>query len=334
LEANFMRHTQTLQPRRIGTLLIGALLALAVAAPIHAEPQPVFDRIVVFGTSLSDPGNAFAMVGGTNVPPDYSVNPFLVPDRPYVRGGHHFTNGSTWIEQFAQQRGLTGSVNAAYRASAPGATNYAVGAARAYDDWLNVNLTAQVDAYLIDAGGVASENALFVIEMGGNDVRDALVTFAAGGNGSLILQSAVASVAVNVGRLHAAGARQFLIWNAPNVALTPAIRGLDLVSPGAAALATLLTTGFNAGLSAAVAHLSLLPAIQISWLDAYGLLNDIVAAPSAFGLANVTDACITPAIAPFVCQQPNDFLFWDGIHPTSAAHAIIAREASSALGLE
>ena len=36
---------------------------------------------------------------------------------------------------------------------------------------------------------------------------------------------------------------------------------------------------------------------------------------------------MTPGIAPFTCQRPDEFLFWDGIHPTKAVHAIIANEA-------
>jgi phospholipase/lecithinase/hemolysin len=90
--------------RRVWVLIV--LLAWTIAAPIQAAPPAAYERIVVFGTSLSDPGNAFTLFGGTNIPPDYSVNPFLVPDRPYARGGHHFTNGSTWIELFARTQGL------------------------------------------------------------------------------------------------------------------------------------------------------------------------------------------------------------------------------------
>jgi len=48
-------------------------------------------------------------------------------------------------------------------------------------------------------------------------------------------------------------------------------------------------------------------------------------------LTNVTTPCITPRVAPFTCQQPDEFLFWDGIHPTGAAHAILAQEAGRVL---
>ena len=70
-----------------------------------------------------------------------------------------------------------------------------------------------------------------------------------------------------------------------------------------------------------------LPGIRIARLDSYRLLNDLVASPGAFGLTDVTGACVTP----FTCGSPDEFLFWDGIHPTKAVHGIIAQEAASVL---
>jgi phospholipase/lecithinase/hemolysin len=113
--------------------------------------------------------------------------------------------------------------------------------------------------------------------------------------------------------------------------VTPAIRTLDRVKPGAAQLGLQLTQAFNAGLDGVVAQLSTLPGIRIVRLDAYRLLNDIVADPAAFGLIDVMTACVTPNDAPFICDRPDEFLFWDGIHPTRAAHAIIAQEAAAEL---
>lgn len=153
--------------------------ALAVTAPtLSARQHPPYSGIVVFGTSLSDPGNAFALRGGTSTPPDYDMNPLLVPNAPYARGGHHFSNGATWVEQFARSLGLAGTARPAYGSESPIATNYAVGAARACDAAgdENINLADQVAAYLSHTGSVAPSDVLYVIEMGGNDVRDAIVT--------------------------------------------------------------------------------------------------------------------------------------------------------------
>ena len=317
-----------MQLRRTRYFIAAAGLAAAIV-PVAAGTT--FDRVVVFGTSLSDSGNAFALRGNASVPPDYLVDPFLVPSAPYARGGHHFSNGATWVEQFAQPLGLAGSVKPAFQSASAGAANYAIGGARAYDDGVNVNLSTQVGAFLQDSQGVAAVDGLYIIEMGSNDIRDALVAFASGKNGGPILQQGVASIALNIQTLYAAGARTFLVWRPPNVGLTPAIRTLDQVKPGAAPLATAITQSFNAGLDGAVAQLSALPGIRIVRLDAYGLLNQLSNDPAAFGLANVTSACITPSIAPFTCDSPDDYLFWDGIHPSRAVHAITAQAAAYAL---
>jgi outer membrane lipase/esterase len=165
--------------------------------------------------------------------------------------------------------------------------------------------------------------------MGGNDIRDALVAYP-NGHGA-ILQAANISIANNILALYTAGARTFIVWRAPNVGLTPAIRRLDTISPGAAQLATGLTQAFNGGLDGVVKQLSALPGIRIVRLDAFGLLQRIVSTPDAFGLTDVTSACVTPNIPPFTCERPDEFLFWDGIHPTKAVHAIIAQEAASVL---
>jgi len=178
-----------------------------------------FDRIVVFGTSLSDPGNAFALTGCKLTPPDFGMEPqdLLIPNCPYAKGGNHFSNGTTWIEDLGRALGVGGSVRPALAQSHFHASNYAVGGARARAVG-SFHLAVQVDAFLADVRGRAPSDALYVIEMGGNDVRDAL---ALGGDASVI-GAAIGSVADHIQILYGAGARKFLVWNAPNIALTPA----------------------------------------------------------------------------------------------------------------
>jgi phospholipase/lecithinase/hemolysin len=334
---------------RLKTWTLASLLAIACAAPQFAWAQGSFKRIVVFGTSLSDPGNAFVLYGGTNTPPDYEVNDFLVPPAraPYARGGHHFSNGLTWIEQFARRLGLAGKVRAALRSANPGATNYAVGGARAYEDGINFNLSQQVQTFLDDSGGQAASEDLYVIEMGGNDIQDAIDVFVRTlmqtGDEAQAMQAAGAtlanslqSIADQIVLLWSRGATKFLVWNAPDVSLTPAVK---LAGPGAIALAQALSAGFNIGLQGdpttaeldgVLPNLAQLPGIQLTLLDVYSKVHEIVAAPAGFGLTNVNTACIT-RVAPFHCQNFDEYLFWDGIHPTTAAHAIIAQFAAATL---
>ena len=298
---------------------------------------------MVFGTSLSDSGNAFALRGGTSTPPDYDLNPLLIPNAPYARGGHHFSNGATWVEQFARSLGLAGTVRPAYSSESPTATNYAVAAARACDasDDENVNLADQVAAFLADTGGVAPSDALYMVEMGSNDVRDAIAAalgvLQRGGTfeqavqtAAPILACAQQAIQTALVTLQQAGATHFLVWTVPNPGLTPAIRSLG---PGAMQVATFLATLFNTQM--------LLPTVEaldqasedidIAVLDALTLLQQITANPANLGLTNTTTACVTPNAEPFFCQAVDEYLFWDGIHPTHAAHALVAHEAARVL---
>lgn len=317
--------------------LLAASLALILAAPLAAQAQTSLHRVVVFGTSLSDPGNAFALAGGTNTPPDYDNDDlFLIPNTPYARGGHHFSNGATWVEQFARPRGLAAYAQAALRSDGAKAANYAVGGARARDVAGSFNFSDQLKAFLADHGNVVPADPLYIVEMGGNDIRDAMMAFlevGGGANGLLaaeaVIQDAVFAMGTHISTLHGAGARKFLVWKIPNVGLTPAIRSLG---PDAAGLADALSRGFNDAVEANVlASLQGLPDVQLFRLNAYDKIQSIVAQPSEFGLSNVHAPCITPQSAPYHCQNFDEYLFWDGIHPTKAAHAIIAHEAAAAL---
>jgi phospholipase/lecithinase/hemolysin len=310
---------------------LAGLLALALLLPGLAAAQGAFGRIVVFGTSLSDPGNDFAMRGIENVPPYGTLDPLLVPDAPYAKGGHHVSNGATWIEQFARPLGLAGNARPAYQGPGIEASNYAVKGARAHDDHINVNFSAQVDRFLRDFNGSAPSDALYAVEFGGNDIRDSLAAFASGKDGGPILADALTGIGKNIGALYQAGARKFLVWNAPNLGLTPAVRILDSFNPGAAQLAGYLTQVFNTNLDVVMASLEGLPGIEIRRLDMFAKLNALVFDPAAYGLSVVDTACVTPHVPPFECQDPDEYLFWDGIHPTKAVHGIIAQEAASVL---
>lgn len=322
-------------------LVVSLLLSTTFAS---AGERRQYSSLVVFGTSLSDSGNAFALRGGTNTPPDYDLNPLLIPNAPYARGGHHFSNGATWVEQFARSLGLAGTVRPAYSSESAIATNYAVAAARACDasDDENINLADQVAAFLADTGGVAPSDALYVVEVGSNDVRDAIAAalgvLQRGGTFEQAVQTAApilacAQQAIQTAflTLQQAGAVHFLVWTVPNTGLTPAIRSLG---PGAMQVATFLTTLFNTQM--------LIPTVQafdqgyedidVAVLDAFTLLQQITANPGNFGLTNTTTACVTPNAESFFCQAVDEYLFWDGIHPTHAAHALVAHEAARVLG--
>jgi len=318
---------------RHSSIRIAIVCVVFLCTPSTGAAQAPYSRIVVFGDSLSDTGNGFAATHTNATPPDYSLNTLFIPAAPYARGGHHLTNGATWIEHLARPLGLAGSVQPAFRGSTPQATNYAAGTARARDDGQNFNLADQVGAFLAQFGGVVPADALYVIELGTNDVRDALAAFPGGSD--TILTAAIASIADAIATLYEAGARNVLVWNVPDIGLTPAVRIAAAATQNwlLPIIATALSDSFNAALTTVLAGLAGLPGLNLVMFDASGLLRAIVMDPSAFGLVEAVNPCVMPDTPPFACQNPDDFLFWDGIHPTTAAHAIVASEVAALLGL-
>lgn len=152
------------------------IILLLIPCLVLAGDKP-YERVVVFGDSLSDPGNAFFLTGINLKPPYSTLDEFLIPDAPYARGGNHFSNGPTWIERLAKKLAVRGSAKPAFKGKNGKKlkmTNYAVGGARARDNGIDINLNTQLSAFLSDSQGVASMDALYVIALGGNDVRDAV----------------------------------------------------------------------------------------------------------------------------------------------------------------
>src|SRR6267142_499372 len=301
--------------KRIGFGVL-AVAVLALASPALAGPP---HRFVVFGDSLSDPGNAFVLLRDVEVPPFDS----LIPDAPYARGAFHFSNGPTWVEQLSL-------LDHALPSSGPALfipllfSNYAVGGARARHEG-PFDLSTQVGLFVRDFRGQGPSAALYVVFAGGNDLRDALQALALDSSGATslaIVQAALFSIRDNLLTLHAAGARQFLVPNAPDIGLAPAVR---LLGPAAQGAAIFLSAQFTGGLESALG-------VEIVRVDVFRMLNEVVAAPEAFGLTDATHPCIAlNTRAHAFCASPNKFLFWDGIHPTVAGHRILAERANAAL---
>ncbi len=286
-----------------------------------------FSRLVAFGDSLSDSGNALVLTGGFT-----SVAPFdPIPSAPYKKG--RFSNGKVWIERLAAELGLKKGGKPALKR--PGInTNYAVGGARA-GGLGPFDLSGQVSLFLSDFGFAAPSDGLYVMWFGGNDIRDGLEAFALDPTGATsvgIITAAVQAEASNIVALYTAGARTFLIVNAPNLAVVPGITGQG---PAAVAGALQLSQAYNAGLNAALDGLSLaLPGIDIQRFDAFSLLTTIVNNPDEYGFTNAVTPCLTFFVATDAeCQKPKKYIFWDVIHPTRKAHKVVAGEVEDFLEL-
>jgi outer membrane lipase/esterase len=107
--------------------------------------------------------------------------------------------------------------------------------------------------------------------------------------------------------------------------------------PAASAGATEISGLFDSALVPSLAPLAAGDSIGISVLNTFALLDTIVADPSAYGFTNVTSPCYTGTYAGFAdgadpgteCGSPNQYLFFDGEHPTAAGQELVADAAFS-----
>lgn len=286
---------------------LAVLAALLAPLPAAAAPSALY----VFGDSLSDRGNIAVLTGGA------------IPAPPYAGG--RFSNGPIWVEALSAGLGLGPVV-----ASLNGGTDYAYGGATATGN-TPIDLQNQVAAYVF-GGPPAPAGALFTLWAGANDILNALAT-----NPATLPAAALAAAQAVVDAASAlvaqGGARELLVLTLPDLGDTPRLN----VNPLGAAAASAASMAFNAALLGGLAAAPALAAAEVHVLDTFGLLEAAIADPAGFGFSNVTGACVTgplnspePPCAPDLAGQ-NAYLFWDGIHPTSAAHAIIGREALAAV---
>ena len=287
----------------LGRVLPAFTLAAVAFTTLPATAGP-YTSMVVFGDSLSDSGNNASL--GLFDPGQVVNNNSYVPSFTYGPVGT-YSNGPVWASYAAATLGVTltpSNVGA-------GGTNYAYGGATTGPNDPGAfipSLLTQASQYLSSTGNHASANALYVIAGGGNDARAVL-------NGQAAPGTTITTYAANIGaivdNLQAAGAQHIVVWNTPNLGLAPAVAAAGLA---ASAFGTSLALDMNAALA-----IELAGEAGVSIFDIFGLGTTLALNPPAFGFTNATDAC--GAIALANCSQ---YVYWDGIHPTTAAHQEIA----------
>ncbi len=296
-----------------------ALLPLATGTAF-ADTEKDYSRLFVFGASLLDSGNHFALTRETAHPP------FVLMDASYGIGGHHFSNGRTWVEVMAKKMELTEWAKPAYRDPAFG--NYAFGYARARDVEPNPfepSLGDQVQAW-IDNGyctGAPMNDTLFVVDSVYVDVLDILQ----GEDALTVLSGMTGSIAANIGILYECGARNLLFAYMPPLEASPITPPPDPTAPSLSALYNYVF------LQPVLAAYSSGPFdMNVSTVDFFAFVSGMLATPEAFGLTNVTDSCVTFGVVQGAfCKDRDEYFWWDPLHPTKDVHALLGEFAYTQL---
>ena len=288
--------------RRIG------LVALAASVVCSAASASSYTAIYSFGDSLSDVGNIYDLTSG------------LVPIPPYYNG--RFSNGANWLDDLSAKLGLGpmvpiialgGGIN-------PNGNDYAFGGAQTGPTNVNSGSLIDLPSQVALFSGANPSTALFTLDIGANDIGNALTALAADPTFDVatFLTDAVTNTVGAIDTLYADGMRSLLYYEVPDLSLVPAFEA-------AGPLGGELAMEFNQDVLDAIEPLKA-EGLTVFDVPIFNAIDVLVTYPGRFGLTDVTDPCFsgdteTPGTE---CSTPDQYLFWDSEHPTAAGNALTA----------
>ena len=287
-------------PRK--SLVASAIMLACTAGPAAAQ----FSNLYFFGDSLTDAG---------------SYAPALPPGL-----GRFTTNPDpVWAQVLGERYGFT------ITPANQGGTDHAQGGARitgtpgvpAQPPTGNALPIATQVAQQVGAG--IDSRALYSLWGGANDIFYQLGLVQAGQITAAQAQANVVTAAqqyvAQVATLQAAGARNIVVFNLPDIGKTPGFAGN---AAQLTAISNLYNSTVQSGLDALGGN--------VIRVDVTALLNDVTANPGRYGFANTTGTACVGVPSALVCGPENrvapdanrTYVFADGVHPTGAAHVVIA----------
>lgn len=301
---------------KVKFLLLG-LLGWMGTIPMTAQAAS-FSEIYAFGDSLLDTGNLFEATAGPLPPgsPPPSAVPFPgppYPGAPYFDG--RFSNGPIWLEYFAPGLGLTPNPD----------TNFAFGGATSGMSQVQFptipGLLGQVSAFTSNVP-ISDPDALYVLSAGPNDYLFGLDPTASPAEIGDKVAETVGNITQSIVDLAGTGAVSFAVLTVPDLGITPAAAATN---PGALSAISQI---HNGALIDSVNALNFALGLDITVLDFNEPLYAALDNPAAFGFTNVTDACFDLATLT-TCPNPDEYLFWDFVHPSAASQRALGAYALS-----
>ncbi len=318
------------QIKCLGVALISVTLVGATA--VAQQALPAFTQIVLFGDSLSDTGNVRVR---TNAKSSGAID---YPSHTFNYDNGRFTNDDqtnpasktyfgVWHEQLA--RTFLGLQPATF--SLGGGLNYAFGGARTTEGTHQetpvstpfgaVTITIddmgkQMDDYL--ASHTVDPNALYIVWGASNDFRT--------DDSSANVTANAARVTALVNRIAQAGAKYILVPNISPLGVIPRYASeparITALNADAAQYRVELDANLTA-LQSGLATQGLTPTIYRvdMWWDTVRVLSN----GPRYGFTNITSPCQGSS------SSPDQYIFWDDVHPTTAAHFGLARTAFDAM---
>ena len=268
-------------------------------------PGKLFNDVYVFGDSFSDDGNLFELTNG------------IFPEFQNFEG--RFTNGVTWIETLTHELGL--EINPENNVAYGGATTEIDNILNSRTDVLPDNLLplpgiqTQIDEFVAE-NPVVDPDALYVVWGGGNDFDLSL------GLTETEFDIPATKLLTRIDQLTDAGAKNIMIPNLFDLSAVPALNG----SPELQQRFAQATQDHNATLETALEEVEQNSDVNIIQVDMYSALNQAIENPANFGFSNVTEAFLDTN-----ATNPDEFVFWNPLHPTVRSHNLLANQAQKSL---
>jgi outer membrane lipase/esterase len=290
-------------------LMVATTAMVALASARQAYAASPFAAEVVFGDSLSDDGNISLASGYPSIM-KFTTNPGPIVD-----------------EDLASHYGLK------LAPSLLGGTDYAWGGAGILNNDPGTPagvplISTQIEGYLA-ANPKLNPHTLYSVLGGANDIFYAATLASIGAETSTQAGTAVETAAQEevtlIGGLKAAGAHYIIVYNLPDIGITPLAAS---EGPAGQAAFTSLSEAFNMILNSGLGVIR----TNIVPVNLFSLVHEVAAAPQAYGFTNATTPACTTASSlnctPATLVAPNaatTYLFADAIHPSTGLDAVIAQ---------
>jgi len=292
-----------------------AFFGLFYTFSLYATP---LDNIIFFGDSLTDNGNLYRVMK-------------LPKSPPYYQG--RFSNGLTWAEHISEVfQKKYGTIS----------KNYAVGGAtvilrRPVEGALPYTLKQEIKAYLKNALPNL-DSTLFVIWIGGNDYL-----YEKKQQPAALVTDVVNELVNQIKVLIMNGSKKFILMDLPDLSKIPHAKNLDQNTRDR--LLTLTQLHHVKLAEAAQSLQKQYPTVTFIFSDIYTIFNDMLRNIDEYNekyqlrIQNTSDACLSnyviakpsgrfgeeiPGMKSSECADADSYVFWDAIHPSAAAHRLIA----------
>ncbi|OEL20372.1 GDSL esterase/lipase [Dichanthelium oligosanthes] len=340
-------------------MAVAVLAVLGAAATITVRAAPQVPCYFIFGDSLVDNGNNNFIVSmaRANYPP-YGID---------FAGGPtgRFSNGLTTVDVIAKLLGFDDFIPPFSGASSQqllSGVNFASAAAGIREETgqqlgARISFSGQVQNYqsavqeLVgilgdeDSAATHLSRCIFTVGMGSNDYLNNYFMPAFYNTGSRYTpeqyaDALIADYSRHLQAMYNYGARKVALIGVGQVGCSPnelAQRSRDGVTCVNGINSAIRI--FNSRLVGLVDQLNTLPGAHFTYINIYGIFDDILKSPGAHGLKVTNAGCCgvgrnngQVTCLPFQtpCANRHEYLFWDAFHPTEAANVLVGQRTYSA----